>query len=63
MYKDLLTKSTSKKDLKVATRRTFEQQEVADPEFVLLDDAPMEKAQNIPEGNVGSPVAPVTPQS
>ena len=61
MYKDLLTKSTSKKDLKVAPRRTFEQQEVADPEFILLDDAHMEKARNIPKGNMGSPVTPSIP--
>jgi len=44
--------STSEKDLRVAPRKTFEQQEVADPKFVLLDDAPMEKARNISEANI-----------
>jgi len=52
MYKDLLMeRSTSKNEFGVEPWRTPKQQGVADSEFVELDDAPVEKDQNILEGN------------
>jgi len=54
-YKDLQTeRSTSDNDLRVAPRSTPKQQSVADSEFVELEEAPVDKARNIPEGNVES---------
>ena len=61
-YKDLQTKrSTSEDDPGVAPRSTPELQGTADSEFVELEDAPMDKVQNIPKGNVESQVVPPTP--
>jgi len=55
-------RSTSENDPRVAPWST-EQQGVADSEFVELEDAPVDKAQNIPEGNMECRVAPLTPQA
>jgi len=64
MYKDLQTKrSTLENDLGVAPRSTPDQQGVADSEFIKLEDAPIEKTRNIPEGGVESRIAPPTPQT
>ena len=61
-YKDLhIEKSTSENDLGVAPRSTPEQQSVADSGFIEFEDALVDKARNIPEGNVESRVAPPTP--
>ena len=49
-------------DTGVAPRNTPEQQGAADSEFVKLEDALMDKARNIPEGNMESRVASLTPQ-
>jgi len=49
MYKDLLMeRSTSEKDLRVASRSTSEQQDAADSEFVKLD-VPVKKVRSIRE--------------
>ena len=61
MYKDLQTeRSTSEDDRGVAPRSTPEQQGDADSEFTELEDALVDKAQNILEGNIKSRVAPLT---
>ena len=44
MYKDFLTKrSTSEKDPEVAPQSNLEQHDVADSEFIELDDVPVKK--------------------
>jgi len=64
MYTDLLTeRSTSKKDPVVASRRTPEQQDIADSEFIKLDDFSVKKVQSILEGNEEFRVEPPTLQS
>ena len=64
MYKDLLTeRSTSEKDLRVAPQSTLRQQDVADSEFIKLDDVLVKEARSIPEGNKESRVEPLTPQN
>ena len=61
--KDLQTeRSTSENDLGVAPRSSSEQQSAADTEFIELEDSPVDKTRNIPEGNMESRVAPLTPQ-
>ena len=61
-YKDLqIERSTSENDLGVAPRSTPEQQSVADSGIIEFEDALVDKARNIPEGNVESRVAPPTP--
>ena len=63
MYKDLLTEwSTSEKDPEVAPRSTPEQQDVADSEFVELDDVPVKKVRSILEENEELRVEPPTPK-
>ena len=64
MYKDLLTeRSTSEKDLRVASRSTPEQQDAPDSEFIELDGLPIKKVRSILEGNKKLRVEPPTPQS
>ena len=64
MYKDSLTeRSISEKDTGVASRSTPEQQDVADSEFVELDDVHVKKVQSNPEGNEELRVEPSSPQS
>jgi len=47
-----MERSTSEDEPGVAPRSTPEQQGAADSEFVELEDALMDKARNIAEGNV-----------
>jgi len=64
VYKKLLTKrNTSEKDPGVAPQSTLEQQDVADSEFIELDDVPVKKIRSIPEENEELRVKPPTPQS
>jgi len=49
-----MKRSTSENNLGVAPQSTPEQEGAADSEFVELEDAPMDKTQNITEGNVES---------
>ena len=51
------------KNPEVASWNTPEQQDVADSEFVELDDLLLKKVQSILEGNEEFWVAPLTPQS
>jgi len=64
VYKDLLTeRSTSEKDLRVASRSTLEQRDAVKSEFVEFDDAFVKKVRNIPNGNEELRVELLTPQS
>ena len=47
----------------MAPQSTFKQQCTADLGFIELEDAPMDKARNIPEENVESRVASLTPKT
>ena len=58
-----MERSTSENDLKVAPRSTPEQQGVVDLEFVELEDAPVNKAQNISEENMKIPSSTSDPPS
>ena len=49
-------------NLEVAPRSSLEQQDVADSEFVKLDDVLMDKAQNIPKKNVESLITSLSPK-
>jgi len=62
-YKDLHTeRSTSEDDPEMAPWSTPKQQGDANSEFVELEDAPVDKARNIPKGDVEPRVAPLTPK-
>ena len=50
--------STSEDDPRVAFRSTPEQQGAVNSNFVELEDAPVDKAQNILEGSVEPQVVP-----
>ena len=58
-----MERNTSENDLEVAPQSTLEQQSAANSKFVELEDAPVDKTWNIPEGNIESCVAPLTPQT
>ena len=64
MYTDLLVKrNTSEKDPEVAPRSTLEQHDVADLQFVELDDVHVKKIRSILEGNKELRVEPPTLQT
>ena len=64
MYKDLLTeRSTSKNDPGVTPHSTPKQRDVADSEFVELDDVLVKKVRSILKGNEELRLGPPTPQN